>query len=341
MRKSCATIASALVLLFVLAISATATPVELKFAGQAAPTHPTTKMMYAIANDIEKETQGRYKIKVYPANQLGGLQTVYQEMMRGTIDMFIGGIAADYDPRLAVIYTCGYTPDYEITKKVFEPDSWLVKKLNEISLGLGVRILAPYLEGMQGIGSIRPVTEPLNPNTDKGVLLRVATYQTYQLGGIAMGYRTVTIPWSDIYQAMQTKMCDAVFAVPPMAGYLQLGDLITDWYVINYSPEMIPFMMSEKTFSKLSPQDQKIFQEVFTKYGELSIDAAKKMDYEAYDLMKKKGIRVHTYTDKELEPIFKALRGTWDKLGEDTLGKDLMQEFREYIETVVPTESKR
>ncbi|MEA4872685.1 MAG: C4-dicarboxylate ABC transporter substrate-binding protein, partial [Synergistaceae bacterium] len=54
---------------------------------------------------------------------------------------------------------------------------------------------------------------------------------------------------------------------------------------------------------------------------------AKKDDALYMDLMRKKGIKVYTYTDKELAPIQEAISKSWVKL-EANMGKDLMNEFR-------------
>ena len=59
-----------------------------------------------------------------------------------------------------------------------------------------------------------------------------------------------------------------------------------------------------------------------------SIDQAKKDDTRYMDLMKKNGIKVYTYTDKQLAPIQAAISKSWVKL-EPSMGKDLMKEFRQ------------
>ena len=64
-----------------------------------------------------------------------------------------------------------------------------------------------------------------------------------------------------------------------------------------------------------------------SKVAAKSIDQAKKDDARYMDLMRKKGIKVYTYTDKELAPIQAAISKSWVKL-EANMGKDLMDEFR-------------
>ena len=59
-----------------------------------------------------------------------------------------------------------------------------------------------------------------------------------------------------------------------------------------------------------------------------SIVLSEKDDEKYMDLMRKAGIKVFTYTDKELEPLFKRIGAvTWDKMA-TRMGKDLIDEFK-------------
>ena len=149
----------------------------------------------------------------------------------------------------------------------------------------------------------------------------------YKTGVEAMGYKTISLPYADIFQAMQTGVCDAVSSIPPALAYTVLKDAMKYWYQTNYSLENESYLMSQKTWSKLKPADQKIIFDAVTKVAAKSIDQAKKDDAHYMDLMRKKGIKVFTYTDKELAPIQEAISKSWVKL-EANMGKDLMDEFR-------------
>ena len=80
------------------------------------------------------------------------------------------------------------------------------------------------------------------------------------------------------------------------AVYTSLGDVIKYWYATNYSMEYLPLMISEKSWQKLSPEEQKVFQEAAKNFTIKSIDTAQSEDMKYMDLMKKKGIEVYTYT---------------------------------------------
>lgn len=326
--------AALMAIVFVLALMATAAsaaPMVLRFAGQQPPEHQCTKMMNDFAKEINKKTNGRIQIKVFPASQLGDYTLVMEELIRGTIDMSVTSFASSFDPRFELVYINGYVSGYDSAKKVFKPGAWLPNKLDELAKPLGVRVLGSYVEGMIGIASTKPLKDPLNPKVDKGVLTRVPNMDTYMLGAKAMGFRTITIPWADIYQSLQTGVCDAVDAMATPAAYTILGDAIKYWYATNYSMEYLPFMVSEKTWKKLSPADQKIFMEAAKNFTIKSIDTAKAEDNKYMALMEKKGIKVHKYSEKELIPIKQACVSTWKELGKRGMTPQLMAEFEKNL----------
>ena len=329
--KKFAALALFVFIIAALVTPATAAPIVFRFAGQSPPDHAATKTMNAMAKEIAEKTSGRVEVKVYPASQLGNYSLVMEEMIRGTIDMSMMSIASEFDPRLELVYINGYVSGYDDAKRVFVPGAWLPNKLNELSSALGVRLIGSYIEGMIGIGSAKPVKDPLNPKVDKGVLTRVPNMDVYSLGAKAMGYRPITIPYSDVYQSMQTGVCDAVDGYPVAAAYTMLGYVIKYWYHTNYSMEYLAIMVSEKSWKKLSADDQKVFQDVAKKYTLLSIDNAQKEDNKYMDLMKKKGIKVYKYSEAELKPIKAACITTWEELGKRGMTPELMSEFKKHL----------
>ncbi len=302
----------------------------LKFAGQNATDHPATDMMNKIAKEIGEKTDGRIEVKVFPANQLGDYSLVYEEQIRGTIDMSCISVPSQFDPRMELIYINGYVSDYEDAKKVFAQDGWLFKKMDEFNERLGVKLLGFFVEGMIGTGTTKPANEPLTPGVDKGVLIRVPNMDVYNLAAQAMGYRTQTIPYADVYQAIQTGVVNGVNGYPVAAAYTALGDVLKHWYMTNYSLEVLNYMISGKTWEKIKPEDQQIIADILAEATTSSIDKAKEVDEHYMDLMREKGIEVHTYTKEELLPIMQACASTWPEL-EKNMTKELMDEFRKEL----------
>ncbi|MGB3225029.1 MAG: TRAP transporter substrate-binding protein DctP [Desulforhopalus sp.] len=304
-----------------------ASEMVLKFAGQSAADHPATKLMNQIAQEINEKTDGRIEVKVYPASQLGDYTLVYEEQIRGTVDMSCISVPSQFDPRMELIYINGFASNYEDLKTVFAQDGWMFNKMDEFNERLGVKLLGFFVEGMIGTGTTKPANEPLNPSVNKGVLIRVPGMDVYKLAAEAMGYNSVGIPYSDVYQAIQTGVANGVNGYPVASAYTTLGDVLKYWYMTNYSVEVLNFMISGQTWNKIKPEDQKIIQGIFAQATIDSINNAEELDNHHMDLMREKGIEVFTYTKEELAPIMEACASTWPEL-EKNMTKELMDEFR-------------
>lgn len=328
MRKTLKTFVS-MCFVFVLATAAFAAPeMTLRLAGQNPIDHQATQAMYSIAKEVAAKTNGRIEIKVYPASQVGDYVLVYEELIRGTIDMALISVPSQFDPRLELPYINGYISSYAQVKDVYKPEGWLSKKMDEFHSRLGVKFLGFNVEGMGGIGTTKPVTEPTNPAVDKGILLRVCSIDAFKLAAEDVGYRTITIPYAELYTALQTGVAEGVNGLPPVACYTILKDVLKYYYQTNYFVESESYLMSKKTWEKLKPEDQKIIAAAAARVAAESIVLSEKDDEKYMDLMRKAGIKVFTYTDKELEPLAKRIGAvTWDKMA-TRMGKDLIDEFK-------------
>jgi TRAP-type C4-dicarboxylate transport system substrate-binding protein len=313
-------------MVFVPATASAAPETTLRFAGQLPPDHPATGYMNSIAKEIGERTNGRIEVRVYPANQLGDYGLVHQELIKGTIDMAMISVPGDIDPRMNFVYINDYATDYATLEQVFKTGGWAYKKMDELNQALGVKFLGFNVEGFIGLASTKPLVEPLNPKVDKGVLCRVPNMQAYQLPAEAMGYRIMTIPYSDLYTSLQTGVVDAVDGLPPAAAFSILKDVMKYWYQINYSIEVEPYFISMQTWNKLKPADQAIVAEVVAKYAEGSVPKAKDEDERYMKLMEESGIQVFRYTQAELADLQKAVAGTWPALA-NTMTKEFMDEF--------------
>ena len=289
--------------------------------------------MKQIAKEVAAKTNNRIQIKVYPANQLGDYSLVYEELVRGTIEMAAISFPSQFDNRMDLIYVQGYTSSYKQVAKAYDPHGWFFKKMDEFNSKLGVKLLGMYLEGMVGIGTIKPLEYPLDPTKDHGLLLRIPNMDVFQTALNGAKFRTITIPFADVYQSLQTGVCDGDTGYSIVAAYTALGDVLKHWYNYNKNTECLGVMISKKVWDSLSPADQRVLQQAVSKQTALSIKNAQANDNKYLDLMRKKGIKVHMFTTQELKPIMKAFQATWPQLNA-TKGKALMDEFRTEMQKI-------
>ena len=310
--------------------AAAAPEVTLRFAGQSVEQHITTTFMQEVSDEVAKRTDGRVEIKVYPDNQLADYPLVHQELMKGTIDMALISTPGDIDPRLSFVYINGYCTDYDQLEGTFGPSSWAFRKMDELNAELGVKFLGFSLVGFIGVASTKLLNEPLNPAVDKGVVCRIPNMPPFREAALTMGYRAVNIPYSGLYTAMTAGEADAVTALPVSDAYANLKEAAKHWYQFNLSIEVESYLVSMKTWEKLSPEDRKLIEDVVSEVSAKSIYTAKWGDERYQEMMRERGTEVHIYTDAELVPLRKAARETWPKLAE-TMTEAFMEEFtKEY-----------
>lgn len=321
---------SALLLLVFIAPCAEAADITLRFAGQFPDGHYATKLMRDIAGGINQRTNGRIAIEVYPANKLGDYTLVYEDLMKGRVDMALITNSGQFDPRLE-LPNLNVFPSYESAAKDFAPDSWLAKRISEYNTRLGVKFLGFHIEGMTGIASTKKIKNPLDPNSNKGVLARVPLTTVYPEIIRSQGYRTVSLPYAGLAAAVQEDSCDAVTGISTGAAATDMREVIKYWYNLNYTIETLSYLMSADTWDKLREDDLAIIYSEVVKASKRSLETARENDEMNLERMKKSGIKVFTYTEKELAPAREAVLEHM-KVLEPTIGKGLMEDALKHFE---------
>ncbi|MEN6320665.1 MAG: hypothetical protein ABFD82_18155, partial [Syntrophaceae bacterium] len=58
------------------------------------------KVSKAVVQEIAQKSQGRIKIDIYPASQLGDWMEVSEQIMRGSVEIGLLPVSPSYDPRI-------------------------------------------------------------------------------------------------------------------------------------------------------------------------------------------------------------------------------------------------
>lgn len=293
---------------------AAAPGVTLRFAGQFPEGHSSTRLMREVVDEVKEKSAGRISIEVFPDNELGDYTLVYEELIRGSVDMAAITVPSQFDPRFEISYMNGAVRTFDGARRLFADNGWLFNKMDELHTRLGVKLLAFQMEGFIGIGSVKPVREPLEPGVKKGILLRIPKMEAFKLSAEAMGYQTITIPWDEVRPSLQNGYAEGVSGMTPAAANTMLEGVLKYWYDFRFAMENLNYMISLKTWEKLSEEDREIIAEACSKITSMSIDLAERDQQRHLNLMKEAGVEVHTYEREELTALFSAIRATWDHL---------------------------
>ena len=209
---------------------------------------------------VEKRSQGRVKVELFPNCSLGDESEMLQNTRRGTLDMSIVGIG-NAVPLVSGLgaYTLPYLLDTEeavvkaTTGKLFD-------HFNEISIKKGgLRILGHcYCNFRHLTNSKKPITSLADV---KGLKLRVPNNKIFMATYQAWGANPVPMAWAETFTALQQGVVDGQdnpYVVNHTMKFEEVQKYLTE---LHYQYSLQPLFIGEKTFRKLDPDLRNILTE--------------------------------------------------------------------------------
>jgi TRAP-type C4-dicarboxylate transport system substrate-binding protein len=249
---------------------------------------------------------------------------MYEEVMRGSLQMAQICTSGQYDKKMEINYLPYLITTYEQLPKVFSPGSYFFNKYDEIHNNLGVKLLGIYVEGFVGIGTKKPPIKIADPMVRKNELIRVPPMDIFTLAIQDMNYKTTTIPYADLFSALQTGIADGWFGGTAELNYLGFRDAIKYYIPYNVCIENTSYLINKKYFNSMPKQYQKLIEDQFLKAARNSIRECEKQDKLYLKKLTDYGIKVLDLTDEQRAVIAKHIRNvTWPKYS-DMYGKEIM-----------------
>jgi len=246
--------------------AAFAQDVTLRFAGVFPIDHQGTKTMEQVAADVAAADVG-LTIELFPANQLGSGEALFEDVARGNIDLAAAFIYADTDPRLEFLSMPFLVSGWDDMNSIMRNmDSEYNQILQEITDEYGVRVMAQNPEGFVGVVA---TSEPANWNTfdDKGMNIRVWSSTVVKSMMELIGYQATTMAWGDIFPAIQSGIVDGAICCTKTATYtiFAQSDVGTHFVEYNSISELTSFYASQRSLNKLTDEQVEVLQAAMTK----------------------------------------------------------------------------
>lgn len=250
-----------------------------------------TRSVWA-AEEINKRTNGRYEIQVFPASSLGKESDINQGLTLGTVDIILTGssFAASSYPPLAVTYFPFIFRDAEHQLKYAKSDVFkeLAKGYDNKS---GNHITALTYYGARHVTSNRPIT---TPEDMKGLKIRVPDAPAYLAFPKALGANPTPIAFAEVYLALQNGTVDAQENPLPTILAKKFYEVQKNISLTGHIVDSLLTVVSGQLWSKLSATDRKIFSEVMQEAAEKAGRDIIASEARLVDEFKKKGINVIT-----------------------------------------------
>lgn len=249
-----------------LAAPAFAEDIKLRFAGVFPIDHQGTKMMEQVAAEVNAAGVG-LDMTVFPANQLGSGEALFEDVARGNIDFASAFLYSDTDPRLEFLSMPFLVSGWDdIEKVMLDMGSDYNQILQEITDEYGVSVLAANPEGFVGIVATK---EPENwGNFDsKGMNIRVWSSSAVKSMVESLGFQATTMAWGDIFPALQSGIVDGAICCTKTATYsiFAQSDVGTHFVEYNSLIEQTFYYGSQRTLDKLNDEQRAVIQSAMEK----------------------------------------------------------------------------
>lgn len=212
------------------------------------------------AEEIEKRTEGRYHIDVFPASQLGKEADINQGLTLGTTDIIISGssFAAREFPPIGVTYFPYTFRDAEHLLAYTKSDIYkeLTAGYEEAS---GHHITATTYYGTRHTTSNRPIETCADM---QGLKIRVPDVPAYLAMPRACGANTAPIAFAEVYLALQNGTVEAqenpLTTIEAKKFYEVQKHIVLTGHIVDH----LNTVVSQTVWSQLSEEDKAIFTEV-------------------------------------------------------------------------------
>lgn len=257
---------------------------------------------------VENETNGRYKVQVFPNKQLGDLESLAEQTARGTIQITAGlsaGNLASYFPSVQVLEMPYTFPSIEVGRIVM--NGKFGRDLSDaIAEKSGIRVLSYLPSAFRSFTNNKKVIR--TPEDMKGMKIRVQNIPIHVEMVKALGASATPIAWAELYNALQTNVVDGQENAPYTLLLANLHQVQKFYTLDKHLLNMPLVVINEKFFKGLSKEDQRAFEFAAREasFALLGIIAAK----ESQDLktIAAAGVQIYSPTPAEFQKFVDATR---------------------------------
>ena len=229
-----------------------------------------TQALWA-AEEIKKRTGGKYEIQVFPASQLGNENQINEGLGLGTVDIIYTGVsfAGSIHKPLSITGAPFILRDFDHWKAY--RDSRLFQ---DIAKGYEDKtkhkIVALTYYGQRHVTANKAINKPEDM---KGMKLRVPPAPLFLMFTKSVGANATPIAFAEVYLALQQGTVDGQENPLPTIMAKKFYEVQSHIILTGHLTECLVSIVGGHVWSKLTPDEQKIFQEVLMQAASNATDA--------------------------------------------------------------------
>ncbi|MDD5765179.1 MAG: TRAP transporter substrate-binding protein [Candidatus Marinimicrobia bacterium] len=268
--------------------------------------HPVHKAMVFMAQQVAEKSDGKMRIDIYPAQQLGTEREMVELLQIGSL-----GIT-----KVSASVIEGFVPAFKVftIPYLFRDDIHRFKvEEGPIGRDLLVRGEKYWLRGLcyydAGSRSFYTKDKPiLTPDDLKGIKIRTMESTTAIKMIQVMGGSATPIAWGELYTSLQQGIVDGAENNPPSFQLSKHYEVCKYYSIDEHTSVPDVLLISTVVWNKLTPEEQKILQEAADASAKLQKELWKVATQEALAEVEKAGVKI-SYPDKKafvkiVQPIY-------------------------------------
>lgn len=275
---------------------------------------------------IKERSDGRIRVNVFYQGELGGQQELFDQLVKGNIDMMLTWPQTSYDKSLGINHIPYLVLDWEDALVSFGADGWLKKLIDPVFGKMGLKYFGPYPEGFGGIATKKRYAT----SNEAAQGLKVRSQPIFPLPQTikAMGFQPVPIDWNEVYTSIQTGVVDGDSSNVIYWDYEYFRDQLDYFVHSGHNFSSYALLMNSGSWDMLSAEDQKIIEDAAQEVIKKQFVEAKAVDEKWIKAAQEAGIEYIVPTSEEKAAWVSHVRAeVWPEI-EKELGKEVMDAVR-------------
>lgn len=292
-----------------LSIGSHAQVTKLTLGHGAAPGNPRHEASLKFAEVLKAKTSGRIEVQVAPSAQLGDDAAMVTALRTGALDMSANsqGAVANAVPEYAAF---GMPFLFAGAAQAFKVlDGALGKELADKSAEKGMVVLGYWDNGIRHMtNSKRPISSVADM---KGLKMRTPPDAVLVDIMQALGAEAQQIKFAELYVALQQGVVDGQENPLVNIHASKLYEVQKHLALTSHMFQMTPFLMSKRTWERLSAADRKAVNEAAAEATALQRKLSLEADNKLLDDLKSKGVQVTTPDKSAFEKATASVEAKW------------------------------
>ena len=265
--------------------------VTLKLGHVVATNDPWHLASLKFAELVDKKSAGKIKVQVFSDGQIGGEKDMLQGMQMGTVDMAVlgTGTIAVVDPKINVLALPYLFRDRDHLNKILSGPIG-AEIMEATRKTTSVKTLSYWERGPRHVTNSK---KPINiPDDVKGLKLRTPPEELPMAIWRAMGAGPTPMAFGELFTALQQKVVDGQENPLALIASSKFSEVQPYLALTYHTWAPAAFVISDKKFSQMSPENQKILQEAAKETTAYQNELVQKNEEQLVKDLEKAGMKI-------------------------------------------------